>query len=617
MQSLLGPAFVRAKVGMCCTDDEGRVIAANPELGLMFQMTEQEVIGHNFLIFVPKSDRRAARQSFDAVVKGGYMEQPDWFVRLRDGGTMWVQVTPTLYELPDGSQTVLSVLTDVTGSRSAEAARQRAEHRARGFMESNVMSVMEWTVDGTIVDSNDAFAKLIGFSRAANLPDGLEWPQLTPPEFGPVDRAAMRQLLDTGSCRPYAKELFRADGSRIAVLVASTRLSEEEGRFVTYLLDRTEARMVEAAVQEGQETLRKVLDSALDAVILMDSNGTIREWLGSSERLLGWSAREVEGKNFVDLIVANRCQESIRTGIDRYLMEEAHDVIGVKTEIEVRQKDGREIPVELSTSAASYGGRTILCAFLHDITQRRKTNEQARDLNRILETRVQERTAELQSAFEELERFSYSVSHDLRAPLRSINGFASVVMTEYRDELGSNGIENLQRILTASKRMAQLIDELLGFARLARVHLKREEIDMSVLGAVIAQDLEAQWTHKVEFEVQPGLKARGDLNLIRLALSNLVGNALKFTSRTENPKIEIGQDEQKRFFVRDNGAGFNPEFASRLFQPFERLHTEEEFEGTGVGLANVDRVIRRHGGEVSAEGNPGKGATFYFTLGEN
>ncbi|MEZ0326794.1 MAG: PAS domain S-box protein [Fimbriimonas sp.] len=617
IQALLGPAFARAKVGMCCTDQEGRVIAANPELCLMFQMTQEEIIGHNFLIFVPRPDRRTARQSFQAVVEGGFLDQPDWFVRLRDGGTMWVRVAPSLYELPDGSRTVLSVLTDVTGSRSAEAARQRAEHRARGFMESNVMGVMEWTVDGTIVDANDAFAKLVGFSRASNLPEDLEWQQLTPPEYAPIDRAAMRELLETGSCRPYAKELFRTDGSRIAVLVASTRLSEDEGRFVTYLLDRTDAKMVEAALMEGQETLRRVLDTALDAVILMDANGTVREWLGSSERLLGWSSTEVIGQSFIDLLVAPNARERIRNGMDRYLLEEAYDVIGAKTEIEALHKDGHEVPVELSMSAATLGGRTILCAFLHDVTQRRKAEEQAKDMNRILETRVEERTAELQRAFEELERFSYSVSHDLRAPLRSINGFATVVMSEYKDELGSDGMENLQRILAASKRMAQLIDELLGFARLARVQLRMQDIDMSVLAVVVTKDLETHWPQHTEFKIQPGMKAKGDLNLIRLVLTNLVSNALKFTSRVEHPLIEIGEDPERGFFVKDNGAGFNPDFASRLFRPFERLHTDEDFQGTGIGLANVERVIRRHGGEVSAEGSPGKGATFYFTLGEN
>ena len=140
---------------------------------------------------------------------------------------------------------------------------------------------------------------------------------------------------------------------------------------------------------------------------------------------------------------------------------------------------------------------------------------------------------------------------------------------------------------------------------------------MSVLAVVVTKDLETHWPQHTEFKIQPGMKAKGDLNLIRLVLTNLVSNALKFTSRVEHPLIEIGEDPERGFFVKDNGAGFNPDFASRLFRPFERLHTDEDFQGTGIGLANVERVIRRHGGEVSAEGSPGKGATFYFTLGEN
>jgi PAS domain S-box-containing protein len=601
------PVFERARVGMVVTDSEGRVLAANAEICRMLQMTAEEIVGHNFLIFVPRQDRGAARQSFEAVVSGGYLEQPDWHVRLRDGSMMWVRVVPSSYPMPNGETGILSVLTDVSSSRNGVAARQNAEHRARGFMDSNVIGVMEWGVDGRIIEVNDTLARLLGYEGRGQFPPELSWQQLTPADFATADRDAMQELMDTGNCQPYAKELTRLDGTRVPVLVACSRLSSENGRFVTYVLDRTERRMVEAALRESAETLRRVLDTALDSVVVLDSQGVIRDWRGSSEQFFGWSADEMVGQHFADRLLSPEAGAMLKDGLRRYCDSGDPSLVGSRTEWNLLRKDGSQVPAELSISAATYEGRTILCAFIHDLTERKRFESE-------LEARVEERTAELQAAFEELESFSYSVAHDLRAPLRSINGFASLVISEYGEQLGEEGIGFLTRIVSASKRLGRLIDDLLGFARLARTQLQREPVDMTQLAHSVCAECALHWDHPAETIIHPALFARGDKDLLRLLLTNLIGNSFKFTSKTENPRIEIGR-ENGRFFVRDNGAGFDPQYSSRLFRAFERLHSNSDFEGTGIGLANVERIVRRHGGSVSAEGVPGGGATFYFTLG--
>jgi light-regulated signal transduction histidine kinase (bacteriophytochrome) len=248
------------------------------------------------------------------------------------------------------------------------------------------------------------------------------------------------------------------------------------------------------------------------------------------------------------------------------------------------------------------------------------SSEQILRLNADLERRVLERTAQLEASNKELEAFCYSVSHDLRAPLRSIDGFTHALLESYAESLDPIAREYLQRVRAASLRMSQLIDDLLHLSRVGRREMRIQEVDLSELAASVAHDLQkADPTRKVQFTIEPALHARADERLIRIALENLLGNSWKFTSHTPAAQIEFGcepQEDRRVYFVRDNGAGFDMTYADKLFTPFQRLHASHEFPGSGIGLAIVQRIINRHNGTVSALGAPNKGATFSFTLGE-
>ena len=249
----------------------------------------------------------------------------------------------------------------------------------------------------------------------------------------------------------------------------------------------------------------------------------------------------------------------------------------------------------------------------------RRRVEEERRMKAELERQVAERTAELAAANRELEAFSYSVSHDLRAPLRSIDGFSQAVLEDYADRLDDQGRDYLGRVRAATQHMGHLIDDLIKLARVARAEIKREVVDLSALaGEVLAALRKSEPGREVECRIEPGLTAKGDARLLRVVLDNLLGNAWKFTGRQPQPRIEFcatrGTDGEPAFFVRDNGAGFDMTYAGKLFGAFQRLHTLSEFPGTGVGLATVQRIVHRHGGRVWAEGAVGKGATFYFTL---
>ena len=235
-----------------------------------------------------------------------------------------------------------------------------------------------------------------------------------------------------------------------------------------------------------------------------------------------------------------------------------------------------------------------------------------------LEAKVTARTAALTAANKELESFSYSVSHDLRAPLRSIDGFSLALFEDYEDKLGEEGREYIERIRTSTQQMGQLIDDLLALAKVTRTDMQFKPVNLSQIAQETADMLKRSDTHRqVEFVIQEGLKTKGDPRLLRVVLTNLLGNAWKFTAKHEAARIEIGselQNDEKVFFVIDNGAGFDAAYADKLFKPFQRLHTPQEFEGTGIGLATVKRIIERHGGRIWAEGEIEKGARIYFTL---
>ena len=368
-----------------------------------------------------------------------------------------------------------------------------------------------------------------------------------------------------------------------------------------------------AELRESEERYKAVVEQATEGILLVDvDTKRVLEANPAYQRLLGYAPEEVSSLTLYDLVPYSR--EAMDCYVGRVL-ERGNYVSGERHH---RRKDGSLVDVEVRANTISYGGREAMCIVVRDITERKKAEEQIRRLNEELEERVRSRTAELQAANEELEAFSYSVSHDLRAPLRSMAGFSQMLIEDYEDGLDETGKDYLRRIQAASGRMGDLIDDLLYLSRVSRQQMRREKVDLGALARRVAEDLRrTEPERQARFDIAEGLLVTGDPALLKLALENLLNNAWKFTSKEPEAEIEVGVTERAgeiAYYVRDNGVGFDEAYAGKLFGPFQRLHGESEFEGTGVGLATVARIIHRHGGKLWAEGEVGRGATFYFSL---
>ena len=282
---------------------------------------------------------------------------------------------------------------------------------------------------------------------------------------------------------------------------------------------------------------------------------------------------------------------------------------------EVKSDESHEI-------GSLYNSFNSLLKTIHSEQNKQQQGKEELELHRDhLEELVQERTAELKTLNKELESFCHSVSHDLRAPLRAIDGFSLAVLEDYADKLDAEGQEHLQRVRGGAQRMGELIDDLLMLSQVSRAEMHRHTVDLCALSATVMDRLEqSESSRKVEQVVAPGVNVQGDRNLLEIVMDNLLSNAWKYTGKTEDPRIEFGvkqQDGKSVYFVKDNGVGFDMKYAEKLFGAFQRLHKEEDFPGTGVGLATVQRIVHRHGGRIWAEAKEGKGATFFFTLGED
>ena len=423
----------------------------------------------------------------------------------------------------------------------------------------------------------------------------------------PAEECPIGRAWTEGATQQGDSEFIHKNGSTYEVSYTARPFHGEDGSVDGTIL---ELRVPERRqLRESEQRIREVLSIETVGVIFWNSEGRIADANSAFLRMSGRTLDEARGLSWRELTPPEFLAASERAWRE---LNEAGEM--TPYEKQYYRKDGS---IWWGLFAARKLNDREMVELVLDVSERNEAEAEVRRLNSQLELRVRDRTAELEEVNKELEAFAYSVSHDLRAPLRGVLGFSQALVEDYRDSLEGAGERYLERIRAGAERMNKLIDEMLSFSRNARADLNRTDVNLSAIAEAVAEELRSgESVRRVGFRIEPRMTVRGDERQLRVVLDNLMGNAWKFTRGEEQAEIDVGvmdQNEQKVYFVKDNGAGFSMRYADKLFMPFQRLHGRE-FEGTGIGLATVHRIVSKHGGKVWARSEPEKGATFFFTL---
>ncbi len=504
---------------------------------------------------------------------------------------------------------------DVSEHRQAEELLRETGSYLNSLFDYANAPIIVWDTHFRISRFNPAFERLTGRKSREVLGLGLDI--LFPEDKKAESLHQIRRTLTGERWEAVEIPILRVDGEIRTVLWNSANVYDNDGKQIIATIaqgqDITERKMAEEKLRETSAYLNNLFDYANAPIIVWDADLRITRFNHAFERLTGLSAREAIGKHFDILFPENSKTESLAL-INRTTSGERWEAV----EIIIKSQVGKE-HIVLWNSATIFGvdGKKAVATIAQgqDITERKLAEDEVTKLNEILRNRA----AELEAANKELEAFSYSVSHDLRAPLRSMEGFSQALLEDCHDSLNDECKDYLNRIQHAAELMAQLIDDMLRLSRITRTEMAFQKVDLSQLSRAICANLKSKAPQrKIVFKIAPGLIANGDEKLLSLALENLFENSVKFTGNVPESRIEFGVTEkngEKVYYISDNGVGFDMAYINKLFKPFQRLHTIAEFPGTGIGLASVQRVIERHGGKVWAEAQVGQGAIFYFTLG--
>lgn len=512
-------------------------------------------------------------------------------------------------------------ITDITRRKQAESALGEAKTRYESLVQS--IEGIVWEADPSTFQFtfvSDWATTLTGFAPS----DWTASPTFWRDHLHPDDREqAVRVCKEStlaGRNHTLEYRMLSADGKPVWLrdIISVESESGKPTRMRGVIIDITQRKRIEEALKESEARYRSLIEASTAIVWTANAEGAFVAPQESWQRYTGQTWNEHQGWSWLDAIHPEdreHVQQLWQRAVAGRKLFEVQGRIWRKSDETWRWFQARGVPIfHREDEVAEWVGTFT------DIDEQRRAAELLQRTNEELERRVQRRTAELELANRELESFSYSVSHDLRAPLRGIDGFTLAILEDYAPQLPAEAQQMFARVREGAQRMGRLIDDLLDLSRLSRSRMRRTDVDLSAMAESILQNLHTSDRGRaVEIFIQPEMLVRADEALLRVALENLLSNAWKFTVKTAAARIEIGtmpgEDGFPVYFVRDNGAGFDNAYADRLFGPFQRLHSTSEFPGNGIGLATVARVLHRHGGRAWADGAPGKGATFYFSLG--
>jgi PAS domain S-box-containing protein len=562
-----------------------------------------EIVGRHLSRFYPQADGIQGKPEHELAVAAaeGRCEDEGWRVR-KDGTKFWAEVVITPIYNDGGKLSGFSKVTrDVSG-------RREAERKFKDLLEAAPDAMVVVNQSGEIVLLNLQAEKQFGYRRDELL--GQKVKNIIPEGFAERLIAddlrsaedALAQQIGTGI------ELTgrRKDGGEFPIEIMLSPLESAEGILVTAAIrDISVRKAAEKHLAQMEGRYRGLLEAAPDAMVVVNQGGEIVLLNLQAEKQFGYRRDELLGQKVKNIIPEGFAERLLADGL-RSAEDALAQQIGAGLELTGRRKDGGEFPIEIMLSPLQSAEGILVTAAIRDITERKRH-----------EKTLQEKNSELQVAVNELDAFSYSVSHDLRAPLRAIDGFSQILLKQYAPLLSEEPRKYLQRVRDNTVQMGRLVDDLLRFSRLGRQPLAKQLVPTDTIVEQVLREARQQVAGRsVKVSVGDLPQVWGDAALLKQVFTNLIDNAFKYTRLRDDAVIEIGShkigDEQV-FLVRDNGVGFDMKYADKLFDVFQRLHRVEDFAGTGVGLAIVQRIVQRHGGRVWAEAAVDHGASFYFT----
>lgn len=601
-------------------DRESRFIAVNEAFAGVSNKRPEDLIGKTDLDIWPRDLAERYRADDREVMEAGRRKQVEEPLADEYGNLRWIETIKTpLYDEKGRIAGTTGIARDITDRKRMETALKESEGRYRVIAENAQDAIITIDEDDRILVVNEAAEKIFGYTSTEM--HGLPFTMLMPERFREAHLRAVKGHIAAGAkqlpLRTVELPGLHRDGREIPLEISFGE-SMQGGKhvFIGILRNITERKLAEEALRSREKELSNITANLAEGIYVLGEKGNIMFMNPEAERLLGWTAEELKDKNPHELVHFRKADGTPLP------FEECNMIRVLKTgerfsstdEVFVR-KDGTVFPISVISAPIIEGGKVIasITAF-QDITGLKRAEEKIKNLNRDL----QRRASELEIAYRDMESFSYAVSHDLKAPTIRIEGFSNILLEDYADKLDQYGKDLLGRMRENSNHMKRLIEDLLAFFRFGNKRMEKSQIDMGVLAKSIYEELKADiGERKLQFEIKDPPAAYGDPAMIHQVLLNLIANSVKFTRTKEAAVIEVGgltENNENIYFVKDNGIGFDMQFSNKLFGLFQRIHISKEFEGTGVGLVIVKKIVENHGGRVWAEGVPDQGATFYFSL---